>query len=134
MPTPSITARRTAQPIALFRIERKPPRTASEPPCVLLDTLDTFMDRRDTYCKEACNDRVPRVFFSSNSRLVNDHFLQLFSLSTHPFSAQSYVENNPPQTPKFPPNTGALAFIAVRAPILLSPYGLDDVRSESCGS
>lgn len=41
-----------------------------------------------------------------------------------PLTAQSNVENNPPQTPKFPPSTGALALIAVRAPILRSPYGL----------
>jgi hypothetical protein len=49
----------------------------------------------------------------------------------HPFIVQSYVENKPPQTPKFPPNTGALAFIAVSAPILLSPYGLVVVSSEA---
>jgi hypothetical protein len=46
-----------------------------------------------------------------------------------PLTAQSYVENNPPQTPKLPPRTGALAFIAVIAPILLSPYGLRYVSS-----
>ena len=40
-----------------------------------------------------------------------------------PFTAQSNVENRPPHTPKFPPNTGARAFIAVRAPIRRSPYG-----------
>jgi len=40
-----------------------------------------------------------------------------------PLIAQSNVENKPPQTPKFPPSTGARAFIAVRAPILRSPYG-----------
>jgi len=32
-----------------------------------------------------------------------------------PFTAQSNDENMPPQTPKLPPNTGARAFIAVRA-------------------
>lgn len=32
MPTPSMTASSTAQPMALFRAARKPPRTASEPP------------------------------------------------------------------------------------------------------
>jgi len=59
-----------------------------------------------------------------------------------PFTAQSNVENIPPHTPKFPPSTGARAFIAVNArrsisliflqkanhgyspPILRSPYGL----------
>lgn len=32
MPTPSMTASRIAQPMALFRMARAPPRTASEPP------------------------------------------------------------------------------------------------------
>lgn len=41
-----------------------------------------------------------------------------------PFTAQSNVENMPPQTPKFPPSTGARALIAVMAPSLLSPMGL----------
>ena len=40
-----------------------------------------------------------------------------------PLTAQSYVLNIPPQTPKFPPVTGARALIAVIAPILRSPYG-----------
>lgn len=38
-----------------------------------------------------------------------------------PLTAQSYVEKRPPHTPKFPPNTGALALMAVTAPILRSP-------------
>ena len=64
-----------------------------------------------------------------------------------PFTAQSKVENRPPQTiqhvlvysslllslvlrfgmsipPKFPPRTGARSLIAVMAPIRLSPTGL----------
>src|SRR5579859_3107517 len=32
IPTPSKTARRQAQPIAEFRIDRGPPRTANDPP------------------------------------------------------------------------------------------------------
>jgi len=53
------------------------------------------------------------------------HVLALYGSSFFliPFTAQSNVENSPPQTPKLPPNTGALALIAVRAPILRSPYG-----------
>ena len=39
------------------------------------------------------------------------------------FTAQSYVLNRPPQTPKLPPNTGARALIAVTAPIVRIPYG-----------
>lgn len=37
-----------------------------------------------------------------------------------PFTAQSNVLNSPPHTPKFPPSTGALAFIAVSAVQCLS--------------
>lgn len=40
-----------------------------------------------------------------------------------PLTAQSYVLNSPPQTPKLPPSTGARAFIAVIAPMRRSPYG-----------
>jgi hypothetical protein len=40
-----------------------------------------------------------------------------------PLTAQSNVENKPPQTPKLPPKTGALALTAVTAPSRLSPYG-----------
>lgn len=36
---------------------------------------------------------------------------------------QSKELNMPPQTPKFPPNTGARALIAEMAPIRRSPYG-----------
>ena len=46
---------------------------------------------------------------------------QLNGIYLTPFTAQSNVENNPPQTPKFPPNTGARAFTAVIAPIRRSP-------------
>ena len=37
------------------------------------------------------------------------------SFFRRPLTAQSKVENMPPQTPKLPPRTGARAFIAVRA-------------------
>ena len=40
-----------------------------------------------------------------------------------PLTAQSNVLNMPPHIPKLPPNTGALAFIAVIAPIRRSPRG-----------
>ncbi len=45
------------------------------------------------------------------------------SLFLTALTEQSNVENNPPQTPKLPPTTGTRAFIALIAPILLSPYG-----------
>lgn len=107
IPTPSMTARRIAQPMAPFRIALGPPLTASEPPV-----------------------KKPAMIAFQGS-----------SLCLTPLTAQSNVENRPPHTPKFPPRTGALALIAVRAargqsesiaavagfnipPILLSPYGL----------
>lgn len=81
IPTPSITARRIAHPMAPFRIARGPPLTASEPPV---------------------KNPAMMAFHGSS-------FLRT------PLTAQSKVENSPPQTPKFPPNTGARAFIAVIA-------------------
>lgn len=38
-----------------------------------------------------------------------------------PLTAQSYVLNSPPQTPKLPPRTGARALMAVMAPMRRSP-------------
>lgn len=38
-----------------------------------------------------------------------------------PLTAQSNVENMPPQTPKLPPNTGARALIAPNDPTRRSP-------------
>ena len=40
-----------------------------------------------------------------------------------PLTAQSYVLNMPPHTPKLPPVTGARALMAVIMPIRRSPYG-----------
>jgi hypothetical protein len=49
------------------------------------------------------------------------------SFCRHPFTAQSNVENIPPQTPKFPPVTGARAFIEEIAPMSRSPLFMMDV-------
>lgn len=81
IPTPSITAKRMAQPIAPFRIARGPPRTASAPPV-----------------------KNPAMMAFQGSSFLRT-----------PLTAQSKVENMPPQTPKLPPSTGARAFIAVIA-------------------
>jgi len=43
------------------------------------------------------------------------------SFCLYPFTAQSNVENSPPQTPKFPPRTGARALIADNEPTRRSP-------------
>ena len=44
------------------------------------------------------------------------------SFCLHPLTAQSNVENMPPQTPKLPPVTGARALMTERAPTSRSPY------------
>lgn len=90
MPTPSMTASKTAQPIAPFRICLGPPRTASAPPV----------------------KKPAMMLFHGSS------FFRI------PLTAQSNVLKRPPQTPKFPPSTGARILIAVMAPTRLSPYGL----------
>jgi hypothetical protein len=66
-----MTARRTAHPIALFLIDRAPPRIASEPPCVLL--VIAVLERgpeHNMYGEKASYDGIPRVFFPSDSVLV----------------------------------------------------------------
>lgn len=47
---------------------------------------------------------------------------QASSFCRQPLTAQSNVENMPPQTPKLPPVTGARAFIVEMAPTRRSPY------------
>lgn len=88
MPTPSMTAKRIAHPIAPFRIARGPPRTASAPPV-----------------------KKPAMMAFQGSSFLRT-----------PLTAQSKVENMPPQTPKLPPRTGARALIAVRAVMLLDGW------------
>ena len=44
------------------------------------------------------------------------------SFCLYPLTAQSNVEKSPPQTPKFPPRTGARALIAEREPRRRSPW------------
>lgn len=55
-----------------------------------------------------------------NPAMMAFHASSLFLM---PFTVQSNVENNPPHTPKLPPNTGALALMALKLPYHLSPYG-----------
>jgi hypothetical protein len=111
-----MTARSTAQPIALFLIARAPPRTASEPPChiVLADCL--MVESHEPGRREKRTVKKPAMMGFHGSS-----FLRI------PFIVQSYVLKRPPHTPKLPPRTGARAFMAVRAPILRSPYGLEFV-------
>lgn len=106
IPTPSITASRHAQPIAEFRAALYPPRMANDPPV------------KNPAITTSCQLKVHRG-------TTRPYSLALYgsSLCLTPFTAQSNVEKSPPHTPKFPPNTGARALIAVSAPIRLSPYG-----------
>lgn len=49
------------------------------------------------------------------------------SFCRHPFTAQSNVENMPPQTPKLPPVTGALALMTDIAPTRRSPWVNEEI-------
>jgi len=109
MPTPSMTARRTAHPMALLRAALAPPRTASAPPV----------------------KKPLRIAFQGSSfllrRMSRDFESQAGGNHEHaylrPLTAQSKEEKRPPQTPKFPPRTGARALIDTSALIRRSPWG-----------
>jgi hypothetical protein len=45
------------------------------------------------------------------------------SFCLYPLTAQSKLENRPPQIPKFPPKTGARALMALKEPASRSPRG-----------
>lgn len=108
MPTPSITASNIAQPIAEFLAAFMPPLMASEPPVKKpAMTVSTSVSLLELRFAEAAEGNQLALYGSS------------FFLT--PFTAQSNVENKPPHTPKFPPSTGARAFIAVMAPMRRSP-------------
>ncbi len=120
IPTPSITASKHAHPIAEFRAAFAPPRIANAPP-VKKPAITVYLVSPFSITS-AFPPSLPKV----QPPKIVWHVLALYGSSFFltPLTAQSNVENRPPQTPKFPPNTGARAFIAVSAPILRSPYGL----------
>ena len=107
IPTPSMTASKHAHPIAEFLAALYPPLMANAPP--VKNPAIT----------------VPLSAPTPSQILHSCHILALYGSSFFltPLTAQSNVEKSPPQTPKLPPNTGARALIAVRAPIRRSPYG-----------
>lgn len=113
IPTPSITAKSMAHPIAEFLAAFIPPLIASEPP-----VKKPAITARDS----GQHDSIPN-FFPCAPRKAEAHILALYGSSFFliPFTAQSKVENNPPHTPKLPPRTGARAFMAVMAPMRRSP-------------
>lgn len=111
IPTPSITANRIAHPIAEFLAALKPPRIANEPP--VRNPAPT-----ERHPLALCPSRTPARFLLGRKHILA---FQGSSFFRNPLTAQSNVEKRPPQTPKFPPNTGARALMAVRAPILRSP-------------
>lgn len=113
IPTPSITPKKMAHMIAEFLAAFIPPRMASAPP-----VKKPAMTRKER--------QRPSLQAHIMRRRGSINILALYGSSFFliPLIAQSNVENIPPQTPKFPPNTGARALIAVIAPIRRSPYGL----------
>jgi hypothetical protein len=121
IPTPSMTAKRQAQPIAEFRAALTPPLTAKAPP-VKKPAITVYYQHCPKPHFQTCSSAVIQP---PHSLRLRDNILALYGSSFFliPFTAQSKVEKSPPQTPKLPPNTGARALIAVRAPIRLSPYG-----------
>jgi len=110
IPTPSITASKHAHPIAEFRAALYPPLIANAPPvknpAITVPRLAPTTPWQITIC----------YLYDILALYGSSFFLT-------PLTAQSNVEKSPPQTPKLPPNTGARALIAVRAPIRRSPYG-----------
>jgi hypothetical protein len=109
MPTPSMTARRIAHPMALLRMIFAPPRTEIAPP-VMKPLMMAFHE--SCFFLSTRQDSVFWVCYKSG--------VQLYLM---PCTAQAKVEKTPPHTPKFPPRTGARALMAVTAPIRRSPYG-----------
>lgn len=110
IPTPSITASRQAHPIAEFLAALYPPRTASAPP-VKNPAITTQI-------LAMCPYSIASVPIPGTEYVLALYGSSFFLI---PLTAQSNVENSPPQTPKLPPSTGARALIAVNAPIRLSP-------------
>lgn len=115
IPTPSITASRQAHPIAEFLAAFMPPLTANAPP--VKNPAITATCQHNPFLWSALRQEHITQRFGDILALYGSSFLRI------PLTAQSKVENKPPQTPKFPPSTGARALIAVSAPILRSPYG-----------
>lgn len=114
IPTPSITANRIAHPMAEFLAALNPPRIANEPP---------VRNPAPTRTPSAFESLVHPAPIPCSLSTGSGHILafQGSSFFRKPLTAQSNVENKPPHTPKFPPNTGARALMAVRAPIRRSP-------------
>lgn len=114
IPTPSMTASKHAHPIAEFLAAFSPPLTANAPP-VKNPAMTVYQSANATQ----------ELICIKSTRTMRDleNVLALYGSSFFrmPFTAQSNVEKRPPQTPKFPPSTGARALIAVRAPIRRSP-------------
>jgi hypothetical protein len=110
IPTPSITASKHAHPIAEFLAALYPPLIANAPPVKNPAITVKLSAPAIPWQTNICHWRHILALYGSSFFLT-------------PLTAQSNVEKSPPQTPKLPPNTGARALIAVRAPIRRSPYG-----------
>ena len=99
--------------------------TASD--SVVSHSFCTTSNREGGTCAEASKDAIPGILLfptycpsaCTRSELLRSPSRCIAHLM--PFTAQSNVENSPPQTPKFPPRTGARALMAVIAPMRRSP-------------
>ena len=116
IPTPSITASKIAHPIAEFLAALNPPRIANEPP-----VRNPAPTRTPPSASFTSAPSYSLLYYDPKKGEKHILAFQGSSFFRNPFTAQSNVENKPPHTPKLPPNTGARALMAVRAPIRRSP-------------
>lgn len=74
-------------------------------------------DGKGTSGEETGDDGVPRIFLLATRTISRggESGRRCYGAYRMPLTAQSNVENMPPQTPKLPPRTGARALMAVRA-------------------
>lgn len=118
MPTPSMTASRIAQPMAPLRTALAPPRTASEPP-VKKPAMIAF---------QGSSFLLLVGWVSEGYKGVLEELRR--ALYRIPLTAQSNVEKRPPHTPKFPPNMGARALMAVIAGLECQDLGWEEKRKQ----
>ncbi len=109
-PTPSNTPNKIPHATAEPRADRGPP----EDRCVkyAIHVTQIYNQKNKDSLRRA---KQPPVM---NPDMMAFH---ASSFCRQPLTAQSNVENMPPQTPKFPPVTGARAFIEEMAPTKRSP-------------
>lgn len=118
-PTPSNTLRRIPHATAEPRADLGPPRKRPGASVNNAHRLQPPSDRRDGRQRKTCSLRAARQPPVKKPEIIAFH---ISSFCRTPFTAQSKVENMPPQTPKLPPVTGARALITESAPTKRSPW------------